>query len=107
MAQRSSVMLRLEGVDGAEPRLVARPDLMRIFAGMAQHDLLQAHSGLLHHGIGLRIDSNTHYMDMEAGDLIRLLELHTRAANALQALLALRHPDELVEAHMFPPDDLP
>ena len=100
MAQRDSIVFALAGVDGAVPRLVARADLIQIFAGMAQHDLLQAHSQLLHAGVGLRIESNTHYMDMEARELINLLELHTRAANALQALLALCDPDELVEAHM-------
>lgn len=91
--QRSSVMFRVEGVDGAEPRMVARSDLIQIFAAMAQSDLRKAHDEL-----GIEIESL--HVEMEAGDLLRLLESHTRAVNALQALLAFRHPDELVEAHL-------
>jgi hypothetical protein len=100
MSQRDSIVFKLEGVDDKEPRLVARADLIHVFSAMCQHDLLHSHSVLLHLGIGVKPESNTHYMDMEARDLIALLEQHTRAVNALQALLALRDPDELVEAFM-------
>jgi hypothetical protein len=96
--QRDSVMFRIEGVDGAEPRLVARPELIEIFAGMAQSDLLIAHRDLME--IFTEPIENGHYTTMDAGDLLKLLEIHTRAVNALQGLMALREPDELVEAHM-------
>jgi hypothetical protein len=105
--QRESITFKLAGVDGAEPRLVARTELVQIFAGMCQSDLLMAHSALLD-VLSEPVDptivflpvANDHYTSMEAGDLLHLLEVHTRAVNALQGLLALREPDELVEAHI-------
>lgn len=97
MSQRTSVMFQIEGVDGSRPRLVARADLIDRFAEMAQSDLRQAHSEL---GIDAYSIDSPHFTRMEAGGLIELLEQHTRAVNALQALLAFRHPDELVEAHL-------
>ena len=96
--QRDSIMLTLSGVDGAQPRLVARSELINIFAGMAQSDLLVAHTELMEM-FTVTIDKD-HYTSMDAGGLLRLLEIHTRATNALQVLMALREPDELVEAHM-------
>jgi hypothetical protein len=93
MGQRSSVMLTLDGVDGAAPRLVARSGLIDTLAAMALSDLHMAHDVLC-------IDRERLWIDMAASELMPLLEAHTRAVNALQALLAFRHPDELVEAHM-------
>ena len=96
--QRDSIMFTLSGVDGAQPRLVARSELINIFAGMAQSDLLVAHTELME--LFTNPIDNSHYIEMDAGGLLRLLEIHTRAVQALQALMALRDPDELVEAHM-------
>lgn len=93
--QRGSVMFSIAGVDNAQPRFVARRDLIQIFSGMGNADLCAAHIELLS-----IVKADDQYTDMEAGDLTRLLEIHTRAVNALQALLALRDPDELVEAHL-------
>jgi hypothetical protein len=98
MSQKTSIMLHIEGVDGSTPRLVARAELIEIFAGMAQSDLVMAHTHLL--DLIARPIAIHEYIDMEARGLLELLEQHTRAVNALQALLAFRHPDELVEAHM-------
>jgi hypothetical protein len=95
--QRNSVMIQIEGVDGTRPRLVARADLIDTFAEMAQSDLRQAHSDL---GIDIFSTDALHFVRMEARGLLLLMEQHTRALNALQALLAFRHPDELVEAHV-------
>lgn len=95
MTQRSSVMFRLEGVDGAEPRLVARAELITLFASMGHSDLCASHLELMS-----LIKSDTMYADLDARELTRLLELHTRATSALQVLLALRDPDELVEQHI-------
>ena len=95
---KGSVMFAIQGIDKVNPRMVAREDLINIFAGMAQSDLLVAHTELMEM-FTVTIDKD-HYTSMDAGGLLRLLEIHTRAANALQALLALRDPDELVEAHM-------
>jgi hypothetical protein len=97
MGQRDSVMIQIEGVDGSTPRLVARADLIDTLAEMAQSDLRRAHSEL---GIDTFSTDRLQYVRMEARGLIALLEQHTRAVNALQALLAFRDPDELVEAHM-------
>jgi hypothetical protein len=95
--QRNSVMLQIEGVDGTRPRLVARADMIDTFAEMAQSDLRRAHSDL---HIDTFSTDRLEYVRMEARGLLELLEQHTRAVNALQALLAFRHPDELVEAHV-------
>lgn len=100
MTQKTSVMFKIEGVDGAEPRMVARGDLINVFAQMAESDLRMAHGDLL-----LEATSDGAYSDKSAGDLIRLLEIHTRAVNALHALIALRHTDELVEMFMRPRDE--
>jgi hypothetical protein len=97
VVQRNSVTLQIEGVDGTRPRLVARHELIAQFGLMAQSDLRQAHSDL---GIDTFSTDALKFVRMEAGGLMDLLEQHTRAVNALQALLALRHPDELVEAHI-------
>jgi hypothetical protein len=93
MSQRSSLMLTIDGVDGAAPRLVARDGLITTLAVMALSDLNMAHDAL-------GINQRRLHIDMEAGELLELLEQHTRAVNALQALLATREPDELVEAHL-------
>jgi hypothetical protein len=91
-------MFKIEGVDGAEPRMVARDGLIEIFASLAQRDLVMVDTALV---TKLAVNyAGDHYISMEAGGLLDLLELHTRAVNALQTLMALRHPDELVEAHM-------
>jgi hypothetical protein len=94
--QRESIMFALEGVDGQRPRFVARNELIQIFAGMAQSDLVTVHGDLLTR-LANPIDYE-HFIKAPVKDLLELLELHTRAVNALQALMATRHPDELVEA---------
>lgn len=97
MTQRNSIMFRIDGVDGTQPRFVARADLINTFAEMAQEDLRFAQRQL---GIDTFSFDRLQYVRMNAAGLLKLLEQHMRAVNALQALLSLRHPDELVEAHM-------
>jgi len=95
--KRSSIMLTIDGVDGSTPRLVAREDLIDTLHEMALVDLDHVHSQL---GIDPAVLGRLHATQYHAGGLLELLEQHTRAVNALQALLALRDPDELVEAHL-------
>lgn len=95
--QKTSVMIQIEGVDGARPRMVAREDLIQTLHEMALVDLDHVHSQL---GIDPAVLGRLHASQYHARGLIELLELHTRAVNALQAMLALCEPDELVEAHL-------
>ena len=100
---RDSVMFAIEGIDNTHPRFVARENLITLFAAMAQADLANSHVHLLDTmaaEAGINILDPEYYISLSTKELMDLLEIHMRAVNALRALLSLRHPDELVEAHM-------
>ena len=96
---RDSIKFTIEGIDGTKPQYVARKDLVEVFASMAESDLIMTHAEL-YKALPNSIDDLNYYTDMPAKELIDLLESHMRAVNALRALLSLRQPDELVEAHL-------
>ena len=96
---RDSIKFTLDGIDGTKPQYVARKDLVEVFASMAESDLIMTHADL-YKTLPHSIDNFNYYTDMPAKQVIELLEQHMRAVNALRALLSLRDPDELVEAHL-------